>query len=235
MDKILVFDIWGDYGHFKKIYTTTSPLTYSIPTRTSLTGLIGAIAGLGKDSYLSYSSKEKEKIAVGLNNQVKKVRLAENLIKTSGGFGDMSNIKNRTQVRFELLKDPSFRIYFTHSDNKLYTKVKSLLSEHKCIYTPCLGLSELIANFKYIGEFDYELNKSGDVTDIKTAIPESRIINVNFQQDLEYISEKQPLEMDEDRCVTEYDNVIFERRAKPVSASVTEYCKLSNGDNIVFL
>ncbi|WP_169743625.1 type I-B CRISPR-associated protein Cas5b [Methanolacinia paynteri] len=235
MDKILAFDIWGDYGHFRKIYTTTSPLTYSVPTRTSLTGVIGAIAGLDKESYLSVSSKEDEKIAVGLNNAVKKVRLAENLIKTAGGFGDMNEIKARTQIRFELLKDPSFRVYFTHSDDELYTKVKSLLSDHKCVYTPCLGLSEFIANFSYIGEFEYEPVRSGDIAEIRTVIPESKVKMVDFQDDLEYISEKQPLEMDEERCVTEYDNVIFERRAQPVSASVTEFCRLSSGDNIVFL
>lgn len=235
MNKILAFDIWGDFGHFRKIYTTTSPLTYSVPTRTSLTGVIGAIAGLDKDNYLSYSSKEREKIAVGLNNQVKKVRLAENLIKTESNFRNMNEIKNRTQIRFELLKDPSFRVYFTHSDEELYIKVKDLISEHKCIYTPCLGLSEFIANFKYIGEFDYELVKSGEVTDINTVIPESKIQNIDFKQNMEYTSEKQPLEMDEGRCVTEYDNIIFERRAKPISAGVTEYCKLSNGENIVFL
>jgi CRISPR-associated protein Cas5h len=235
MNKILAFDVWGDYGHFRKIYTTTSPLTYSIPTRTSLTGLIGAIAGLDKESYLSYSSKKQEKIAVGLNAQVKKIRMAENLLKTAGGFNDMNNIKNRTQIRFEFLKDPSFRIYFTHSDKELYDNVKNLISEHKCIYTPCLGLSELIASFRYIGEFDYEIVNSGSEAEIITAIPESKINKINFQDGLEYISEKQPIEMDEDRCVLEYDNVVFERRAGSISASVKEYCRLSNGDNIVFL
>jgi len=235
MDKLLVFDVWGDYGHFRKIYTTTSPLTYSIPTRTSLTGLIGAIAGLDKESYLSYSSKDKEKIAVGLNNQVNKVRMAENLIKTESDFKKMNRIHNRTQIRFEFLKEPSFKVYFTHSDKKFYEKVKSLLSEHKCVYTPCLGLSELIANFRYEGEFDYETINSGEEAVFNTAIPESKLNKIDFQDGLEYISEKQPIEMDEDRCVLEYDNVIFERRAKSISASLKDYCLLNNGDNIVFL
>ena len=48
MKKVLVFDIWSEYGHFKKPYTTTSPLTFSIPSRTALTGIIGAILGIEK-------------------------------------------------------------------------------------------------------------------------------------------------------------------------------------------
>ena len=43
--KCLVFDIKGDYGHFKKYYTTSSPLTFSIPPRTTVSGMIGALIG----------------------------------------------------------------------------------------------------------------------------------------------------------------------------------------------
>ena len=46
--KILVFDIWGDYAHFKKIYATTSALTYVIPTKPSIYGYIGSIVGREK-------------------------------------------------------------------------------------------------------------------------------------------------------------------------------------------
>ena len=47
--KVLVFEVYGKYAHFKKPYTTTSPLTYSIPSRTALTGIIGAIIGIEKN------------------------------------------------------------------------------------------------------------------------------------------------------------------------------------------
>lgn len=49
MDKMLVFDVWGDYAHFRRFYTTTSPLSFPIPPRTALCGLIGAIIGLEKE------------------------------------------------------------------------------------------------------------------------------------------------------------------------------------------
>ena len=47
--KILVFDIWGEYAHFKKIYATTSALSYVVPPKTSIYGYIGAILGLEKE------------------------------------------------------------------------------------------------------------------------------------------------------------------------------------------
>ena len=47
--EILIFDISSEYGHFRKFNTTTSPLTYSIPTRTAVVGIIGAILGLERE------------------------------------------------------------------------------------------------------------------------------------------------------------------------------------------
>ena len=86
MDKILVFDVWGEYAHFRKYYTTTSPLSFSIPPRTAISGLMGAIIGLSKDEYLKYFSKEQAQIAVRILNPIKKVRLAENLINTKDDY-----------------------------------------------------------------------------------------------------------------------------------------------------
>ena len=48
--QVLVFDISGEYGHFRKFNTTSSPLTYSIPTHTALAGILGAILGIERES-----------------------------------------------------------------------------------------------------------------------------------------------------------------------------------------
>ena len=60
--KCLVFDIKGDYGHFKKYYTTSSPLTFSIPPRTTVSGMIGALIGLDKEEYLKERRDNMKKI-----------------------------------------------------------------------------------------------------------------------------------------------------------------------------
>lgn len=136
--KVLVFDVWGEFGHFRKHYTTTSPLTYSIPPRTAIAGMIGAIEGFGKDEYLQYFSKENANIAVKISRPIKKTRIAENLIDTKIA-PMMSRIKTRTQIRFEVLKDTKYRIYFSHSSEEVYNKLYSMLKEHKSVYTLCLG------------------------------------------------------------------------------------------------
>jgi len=62
VEKYLVFDISASYGHFKKPYTTTSPLTYSIPTRTAVSGIIAAVLGFGKKTTRSILQSPKPKL-----------------------------------------------------------------------------------------------------------------------------------------------------------------------------
>ena len=104
MNNVLVFDVWGEYAHFRKYYTTTSPLTFSIPPRTALCGLIAGIIGLDKNEYLKHFTKDKADITVRIISPTKKVRIAENLIDTES-IRTFNKIKTRTQIRFEFLND----------------------------------------------------------------------------------------------------------------------------------
>lgn len=231
--KILVFDIWGDYAHFRRGYTTTSPLTFSIPPRTALCGLIGAILGLekGNNEYLKHFTLDKARIGLRLfnSNPVKKTITAENLINTKEAEGiGMNLIGERTQIRFEFLKDPMYRIYFWHKDNDLYTKLKINLLEHKSVYTPCLGLSENIANFKFIGEFDILLkNPEIEFLQIHSVLPVEKVLEkngINFNFKGEYFSLRLPVELNQKRIVTKYSDVLFERNGNPIEAKMKEPC-----------
>jgi CRISPR-associated protein Cas5h len=109
-ERVIVLDVWGDYAHFRKIYTTSSPLTYSFPPRTALSGLIGAIVGLDKEDYFRHFLRKDAKIGCKILKPIKKVRIGENLINTKSAI-QMHLIKNRNQIRVEFVKDPSYRIY----------------------------------------------------------------------------------------------------------------------------
>ena len=84
IERLLVFDVWGDYAHFRRFYTTTSPLTFPIPPRTAICGLIGAILGLEKtnNEYLKYFKLKDAFIGLRLLKPVKKTIISENFIHT---------------------------------------------------------------------------------------------------------------------------------------------------------
>ena len=106
-----------------------------------------------------------------------------------------------------------------------------------------MGLSENIANFQFIGEFEILENQSEDLIQINSAIPISQIaINggTEFDYEAEYFSERTPLELTTERVVTKYDDILFERNGKPISIKLIEqYYEIkydkNKRDNIVFL
>lgn len=232
--KCLVFDIWGDFAHYRKFYTTSSPLTFSFPPRTAITGMIAALIGIDREEYLKYFSKEKSNIALKIIKPVKKGRISYNLIDTKTAKM-MSKIQNRTQVTFEVLKDCGYRIYFTHKDEKIYNKLKEYLKNHKSYYTLSLGLSEYIANFKFVDETSLKEDHSKDYVYINSVLPFDENMLIDFEVHKEYFKDTFPSEMNEDREVTEYTKVIYERNCKSIKCVLDKFYKVEDGDNIVFL
>lgn len=232
--KCLVFDIWGDYGHFRKFYTTSSPLTFSIPPRTTICGIIAAIIGLDKEEYLKYFTKDKANIAIKLNNQVDKTRVSYNLINTKTAKM-YSKIKDRTQVTFELLKNPSYRIFINHSDEEIYHRLKNFLQQGKNYYTLSMGLSQFIAEFKYLGEKELNFKTNEDkFVDISTAIAFDEGLQVEFENGKEYFRDMMPNEMGEDRVIVEYKKILFERNGLPIRCKC-DYYMSNEGEKLVFL
>lgn len=237
IDKFLIFDIWGDYGHFKKFYTTSSPLTFSIPPRTALIGLISAVIGLSKEEYLEIMTKDKADLAIRVLNPIKKVRISQNLINTKGGYWipiKKPGHEPRTQICFEYLKEPKYRVYFRHVNNKIYELLKDNLYNHKSFYTLYLGISELIAEFKFISEesiFEVLENKT---IEINTVIPVNLIDEIIFE-DKKYFKEKIPIEMLPERVTVEYIDVIYEIEGKAIFCQVKKAYKLKNNDVITIL
>jgi CRISPR-associated protein Cas5h len=237
MMPIVAFNLWGDYAHFRKYYTTTSPLTFSLPPRTALMGIIGAICGLKKESYLAALAHESIGVAVSLINPVAKVRIAENLINTKIAplMARIPSQSGHIQVRFELLKNPCYRVYVSLKDAALQSTLKEMLAAHRCVYTPYLGISELIANFCFIGEYEAEAITPDDYVNIRSAVNSDAIRDLSIEEGKEYFSEVVPCDMADDRVVTRFSKIVYERTAQPIRAMVTECLDIGTGEYLAFL
>ena len=237
MSKIIIFDIWGDYAHFKKPYTTTSPLTYSIPSRTALTGIIGAIMGIRKDKNNEDLNYSKCNLSIRIMNPIKKTIINQNLIntKTAEKMSRMKSKGGRTQIRIENLKDVKYRIYVEIFSEKEHNDLLSRLKNHSPVFTPSLGISENLANFSFIEEGEYK-KVMGDiklhsVLNIEKIQPQ----NVIFEEGKEYFVDTYSLEMQEDREVLKYGEILIERKGQEIAVRNIEYIALSNGENIMWV
>ncbi|MDS1029152.1 type I-B CRISPR-associated protein Cas5b [Bacillota bacterium LX-D] len=241
MEKCLVFEVRGDWAHFRKIYTTSSPLSYSIPPRTTTAGLIAAVIGLDKTQYYDYFTKDRASIAVRIINPIRKFRIGLNFIntKTAKMF---AQIRERTQVKQELVKKPHYRIYFYHTDQEMYQNLQGFLERGQSFYTPYLGLSEYLAHIEYIGELAIREVNGGVEVPIHSVLPLHDKFPINFDQDDpdqrgEYFKETMPndFERGNQRVVNEFAKVLFERKGKAIKCTPNKYWQVGNGENIIFL
>jgi CRISPR-associated protein Cas5h len=236
--KTLVFDIYGDLGHFKKFYTTSSPLTFCFPPPPTMRGILGAIVGIDKTEYLNKFSHKDCKIAIKILSPVKKIRMGINHINTKGNYWVPIKKKNheaRTQIRTEFLKNPAYRIYVSHSDRSIFDKLVEYVMGHKTVYTLSMGLSELLADFKYVGL--WEVNEIGyGEGKIATVIPMDVVeeYGICFEEGKRYFKEKIPVDMNQNRIVENYKDVLFEVKGQPIYVRTKVCWEVENGERIVF-
>lgn len=232
----LVFDIWANHAYFRKGYTATSTISYPFPSRTTISGIIAAILGLERDSYYDLFNENNSKISIAILNPIKKFRMNLNYINTKEGWilSDINKQGKRTQVRAEFLKDVKYRIYVCLKDEKKMKELFDLISNHKSVYTPCLGVSECIANFKLVGDGLFsikELFVNNEGISIKSVVPTDS--NLLIEPGKKYGTIKSPGFMNNERIVTSYIEYYYEENGKPIKISNQSYYKVGK-DNVLF-
>ncbi len=237
--KVFVFDLYGDFAHFRKYFTTTSPLTFSFPPPPTLAGILGAIYGAHRNEYLNIFGYENCKTALRILNPIKKVRMGINLINTKDNkhfrLIKKRNHEPRIQILTEFVKSPRYRIYFWHPNNEIFNKLITMIKSHQSFYTVSLGLSELLADFYFIGIYEAKEVKNSKA-EITTIIPVTNIVDkgIEIQPENKYFKEKIPIKMTHERVVEIYDDVIYEPEGKTIKAILKTFYQLDNGENITF-
>lgn len=221
-ESVLVFELYGDYAQFRKFFTNMSPLSFSIPPRTVISGIIGAIVGIDKQVNPEVFNRDNSFIALQIINPVRKTKIAHNYLKTTS-MTDFFDVKQHKPTNVEYIKDARFRVYFAHADTTLYDKVKALLQSHQTIYTISLGISGCLANYDYLGEFELQEKQSQTYVSIASVIPSNSIAEIDFTTELNIQKANIPIAMKNDREVTCYDEVIYEVNGKAIPVIINDH------------
>jgi len=234
--KVLVFDISSDYAHFRKPYTTTSALTYSVPPRTAVVGLLGNIIGVqsggfGKSEQSSYFESSGLKTGVRVMSPIGKTTFNLKYLHTKSGGSIL--------VPVECVVSPKYRIYAS-GDSELLSALRGKLENHETYFTPCLGISEFIASIDYIGEFGAEeMNGEVSIDSIVYLFDDGEI---RFESGLNLFRETHAINMDSERRVLQYSEVVYESNCNkisllksPVKASLVKLCSSSTEEVIMLV
>lgn len=101
-DTILELNLSGELAHFRKFYTNASSLTYTIPPRTVVCGLVASILMQHRDTY--YDLLNSENLGVGISIPADSVFRRQ--FFTMNYVGDEKNcndVSGHKQCRLELL------------------------------------------------------------------------------------------------------------------------------------
>lgn len=231
MDKAVVFDLYGPMAVYRKFFTNTSILSYSFPPPTAVRGLVGAFLGMNRKEYVE--KLENMLIAVSMLNPVKKLHTTINYMNTKQGENALG--KGRTQVPTEIIKEPYYRIYLRNMPPDCEEQLVYLLSNHWAEYTPYLGMSEMIANFQFVGEYPVEDYSSDKPVFINSIVPAKAVEPSLLGQNGNRLGkERIPFYMNANKQTLLYMDVAFDMNAKPIPVKGCTY-SVVNGTNIKFL
>jgi len=198
LEDLISFDICGKIAHFRKFYSNSSALTHSIPPRTTIIGIIGAIIGEPRDSY--YVSLDDLLIGIQVRTKGRKIFQKFNYLKVESGNIDLyaGIAENRTQTSVELIipdnirdSDLCYRIFVgtVNGNHPKYLMLKEHLKADLCEFGISLGSAHLLGyvknfksynNFCFVNESTVELSTAVLVEQVKSI----KNNEINLEQDI---------------------------------------------------
>jgi len=165
----IAFEIKGPLALYRKPYTTTSTVSFPIPTPTAVAGLIAAILGIGNDSDQTSASADYwrqmtgTRIAIQRLNRTAWFTAAVNFWNTKN---PQKNIHN--QISHQFVRDPHYRIFVSEG---LACRLGDQLRAGRYHFTPNLGVAYALAEPSYLGEFKPLPPPPADSVEIRSALP----------------------------------------------------------------
>ena len=157
--KVVVFDVKGQVGHFRRPDTTATHLTYPFIPPTAAKGLVGAILGI--EDFVT-----KDMVGIQLLSEVNMVSQQMSMLK-------MGNTFNRPTT-VQLLINPAYRIYYAGEE---YTdELEKRLKNKQSVYHTYLGSAYGLTTPIYRETMNLEnWNSAHEFQTAKTVMPVSAI------------------------------------------------------------
>lgn len=200
--EILSFTITGKLAHFRKYYANNTALSFSIPPRTTLMGLVAGVMGWPKDSYYEKLSSEHFLFGVRVLTPIKKSfqRLNYLSIKKTGDISksldsDFRGRGGRIQTPFEVVSglnlaknDVSYQVFLcpVNSKNLTYLEIKEYFKQQKPVFNLSLGPANFQASLQHaevITDSQIEEIQTDEYTEINSAIPSSHVEELHFKKE----------------------------------------------------
>lgn len=245
--EVLQIDITGKMAHFRKYYANNTAMSYSMPPRTSIMGMLAAILGKPKNSYYEAFSSKNIRVGMALKTPIKKNfhRLNFLSLKRTGDLSksfDNNDFRgmadNHVQTPFEVISglniqqdDITYRIFVScfETGKELFEELKNSVLSKKQVFPISLGTAQFgasIQDFKLFASSQIvEKEVNNEFINFHSAISSERISSINFDKQNNNFIEEELLPADFkanfDRELIKMNRVLFSTKNKPIEVCYT--------------
>lgn len=224
----VVFEYAGRFGHFLRAEASVSALSYPVPPRTALLGMIGAVLGLEKDE----PQVELKDALIAVSGPIPethwhRVKLRKDPPaalprRVKRGAKGSSTDERATLIKQEWLFEPRYTVT-TCLPEKYHAEFASRLRERRWHYSPCMGLSEMTARLDWVDEGSaVALPAGSEVSCTSVALRDGAVLDGRRTLEasenggpLAILPQRMPREVNAERVFTHADYLI-ERSGLPI-------------------
>ncbi|GAB6137788.1 CRISPR-associated protein Cas5 [Halanaerobaculum tunisiense] len=231
INKILVFNIRGKAAHFKKFYSNKSSLTYRVPPRSVLMGMVASILGYPRDSYYEEFAPNRAKFGVKIIKPGIPHFECMNYLKEDGGH---------TQVRLQLLLPKEdiveYQIFFTHKNDEIVEKLAGKIKEDKLGYGLFLGQRQFRATAEFVKVIEFFNKLRNYQGKVSTLTFKDNIKKLNENSQAKLTVDTMPASFKEVKSGREPEKMVkvcFEEEGRSIVGSFDEVLEVEE-ENISF-
>jgi CRISPR-associated protein Cas5h len=157
--KVVAFDYSARFGHFLRAEANANALSYPVPPRTVLLGLFGAVLGLTKDEPQKVLAEAQVAVSGPVPQQhwhqanLRKDPPAPLPFVVKAQDKGSSSEQRNTILPQQWLWKPRYRVWAT-LPGKYHADLAARLRERRWYFSPCMGLSEMMADLTDVQEVE---------------------------------------------------------------------------------
>jgi len=242
-NRILELKLAGKFAHFRKFYTNASSLTYLIPPRTTICGLLASILQIERDGYYNLMNSGNMGVAIALVPGIyyHKVFQTLNYAQDKSRKIPINDLSAHKQCRLELLKAQGSKelewilfICFNTEDKDL-TVLENRILRKNFGYGLSLGQRQFIAHLELIRTYNQGEFETISESDYLDSAIERELIEEITSRDCDLIMERMPLEQElksekrkSYRQTNRFGNIVIETNGNRIFGKFKDLVELHN-------
>ncbi len=191
--EILQLDIGGKLAHFRKYYANNTAMSFSIPPRTTIIGMLAGILGRPRDSYYEEFASEHIKIGIRVMQPLKKSFHRVNFLRVVSK-GDFDGSGGRIQTPFEVVSgldisrdQLTYRLFISCSEigRQTFDLLKNAVLARRQQYALTFGTANFTASVLSVHLFKGDAIRTAEtagLTTVHSAIPSEAIEALDFDR-----------------------------------------------------